>query len=101
MNPHDKHPLALVVEVLSPNDQWGAVTRRIYHFLSRGIAVVWLVDPKGQTVTVYRPNQIPQVFESEDELTGDPELAEFRCRISEFFYLPGEDEPPQEDNPEA
>jgi Uma2 family endonuclease len=90
LNPrYSDQPPTLAVEVLSPNDQWGNVTRRIFHFLSRGIPVVWLVDPEGQTVTVYRPNQIPQVFEGQDELTGGAELYDFRCRVSEFFYLAG------------
>jgi Uma2 family endonuclease len=81
--------------VLSPNDKWAKVTRRITEFLRRGIAVVWLVDPEGQSVTVYRLNQLPQVFEGADELAGEPELPEFRCRVADFFYLPGEETPPQ------
>src|SRR3954452_23402038 len=97
LNPrYSDQPPTLAVEVLSPNDKWGNVTRRIFHFLSRGIAVVWLVDPEGQSVTVYRPNQLPQVFEGGDELTGGPELAEFRCRVSDLFYLPGEAETPKQ-----
>src|SRR5439155_2699643 len=97
LNPgYSDRPPTLAVEVLSPNDKWGKVTRRITQFLSRGIAVVWLVDPEGQSVTVYRPNQLPQVFEGEDELTGGAELTEFRCRVSEFFYLPGEEETPKQ-----
>jgi Uma2 family endonuclease len=84
----------LAVEVLSPNDKWAKVTRRITEFLRRGIAVIWLVDPEGQSVTVYRLNQLPQVFEGADELTGEPELPEFRCRVADFFYLPGEEATP-------
>ena len=71
------------------------MTRRIAEFLGRGVAVVWLVDPEGQSVTVYRPNQFPQVFEGADELAGEPELPAFRCRVADFFYLPGEETPPQ------
>ncbi len=82
----------LAVEVLSPNDKWGKVTRRITDLLRRGIAVIWLVDPEGRSVTVYRPSQLPQVFEGTDELQGDPELPGFRCRVADFFYLPGEEE---------
>jgi hypothetical protein len=70
-----------------------SVTRRIAQFLGRGIAVVWLVDPEGRSVSVYRPSQLPQVFEGDDELTGDPELPDFRCRVADLFYLPGEEAP--------
>ncbi len=95
LNPRysDRLP-TLAVEVLSPHDKWGRVTRRIADFLRRGVAVIWLVDPEGRSVTVYRANQLPQVFEGEDELNGEPELPGFRCRVGEFFYLPGEEQPP-------
>ena len=85
-------PPVLAVEVLSPNDKWGKVMRRVTEFLSRGISVVWLVDPEGQSVTVYRASQLPQVFEGADELSGEPELPGFHCRVADFFYLPGEED---------
>jgi Uma2 family endonuclease len=86
----------LAVEVLSPNDKWAKVTRRIASFLARGILRVWLIDPEDRSVTVYRASQLPQVFEGDDELT-DPELLPgFHCRVAQFFYLPGEEVPPAE-----
>jgi Uma2 family endonuclease len=88
---YSDRPPTLAVEVLSPNDKWGKVTRRITGFLARGIAVVWLVDPEGRSVTVYRVNQLPQVFEGADDLTGGPEPPDFSCRVADFFYLPGEE----------
>ena len=95
LNPrYSEQPPALAVEVLSPSDQWGKVTRRITEFLGRGIAVVWLIDPEGQSVTIYRVNHLPQVFEGEDQLAGEPELPGFHCRVADFFYLPGEEEAP-------
>jgi Uma2 family endonuclease len=89
----DKPP-TLIVEVLSPNDRWGKVTRRLTEYLNRGTPLVWLVDPEDQTVTVYHSGQqIPQVFEGTDELTGNDVLPDFRCRVADFFYLPGEETP--------
>lgn len=95
LNPRysDRMP-TLAVAVLSPNDKWGKVTRRITDLLGRGIAVIWLVDPEGRSVTVYRSAQLPQVFEGEDEVKGNPELPGFSCRVADFFYLPGEEEGP-------
>jgi Uma2 family endonuclease len=95
LNPkYSEEPPILAVEVLSPNDSWAKVTRRITQFLKRGIAVVWLVDPEGRSVTVYRSSQLPQVYEGADELNGEPELPGFVCRIADLFYLPGEELPP-------
>jgi Uma2 family endonuclease len=83
-------PPTLAVEVLSPNDKWGKATRRIAQFFARGISVIWLVDPEERSISVYRLNQLPQVFEGDDELTGDPELPGFRCR--ERKLLPARDD---------
>jgi Uma2 family endonuclease len=100
LNPrYSDRPPTLAVEVLSPNDKWAKVTRRITGFLSRGIAVIWLVDPEGRSVTVYRGSQLPQVFEGDDELTGDPELPGFRCRVADLFFLPGEESAPSQAGP--
>jgi Uma2 family endonuclease len=58
------------------------------------VALVWLVDPEGRTVTVYRNGQLPQVLEGEDELACEEMLPGFRCRTADFFYLPGEENLP-------
>src|SRR5262249_10529984 len=95
LNPrYSEQPPTLAVEVLSPHDNWGQVTRRITQFLRRGVAVVWLVDPEGRSVTVDGGNQMPQVFEGDDELKGEPELPGFVCRVADLFYLPGEEGAP-------
>jgi Uma2 family endonuclease len=80
----------LAVEVLSPNDRIGKVTRRINEFLRAGTRLVWLLDPDARDVTVYRPGQNPQVFEANQELTGEDVLPDFRCPVAEFFFVAGE-----------
>jgi Uma2 family endonuclease len=80
----------LIVEVLSPNDKPGKVARRIVQFLNWDVALVWVVDPDDSTVTVYRPNRTPQVFDAGQELTGEDVLPDLRCRVADFFYMPGE-----------
>lgn len=95
LNPrYSDQPPTLAVEVLSPNDNWPRTTRRITELLRVGVPVVWLVDPEQRSVMVFRANQMPQVFEGTDVLTGDPELPGFTCRIADLFYLPGEESPP-------
>lgn len=80
----------LAVEVLSPNDRPGKVNSRAGTFLKWGVALVWVVDPEDQTVSVYRPDKAPEVLEAGQELIGDGVLPDFRCRVSDFFYMPGE-----------
>jgi Uma2 family endonuclease len=83
----------LVVEVVSPGDRWSKVTRRITQFLKRGVSLVWLVDPEDRTVTIFRADQLPQVVEENEEITGDPAFPDLRCRVADFFFMPGEQTP--------
>ena len=82
-------PPLLAVEVQSPNDRINRTIRRITQMLHGGVAVVWLVDPEGRDVSVYRPGQDPLLVVEGQELSGDPPLPDFRCRIADFFTLPG------------
>jgi Uma2 family endonuclease len=83
-------PPLLSVEVLSPNDTHGKVMRRVREQLCFGTQMVWVVDPEARNVTVHQPGKEPLVFEATEELTGGDVLPDFRCRVGEFFKLPGE-----------
>jgi Uma2 family endonuclease len=79
----------LAVEVLSPNDRIGKVTRRINEFLQAGIKLVWLVDPDARDVTVYRKDRNEHVVEEGQELTGEDVLPDLRIRAADFFVTAG------------
>jgi len=83
---------ALVVEVLSPNDRVGKVTRRIGEYLKAGIPLVWIVDPEARDVTVHRTGVPSEVLEGDQELTGYDLLPGLRCRLADLFFVPGEAE---------
>jgi Uma2 family endonuclease len=85
-----KTPPLLAVEVLSPNDRIGKVNRRIKEQLDFGTGLVWVVDPESRNVTVYRPGKGYSVLEESEEITGEDVLPDFRCRVAEFFALPGQ-----------
>jgi Uma2 family endonuclease len=80
----------LAVEVLSPDDRPGRMIRRVSQFLRKGVPLVWVVDPEGRDVTVHRPGHEPYVLDEQDEITGEDVLPDFRCRVADFFRLPGE-----------
>ncbi|HTK76383.1 MAG TPA: Uma2 family endonuclease [Gemmataceae bacterium] len=80
----------LAVEVLSPTDRTNKVNRRIAQFLRWGAKVVWLLDPEDRTLAVHRPQQLTIVLDESEELHGEPELPGFRCRVADFYSLPGE-----------
>ncbi len=83
-------PPLLSVEVLSPNDKMTEVLERIADQLTAGTQMVWLVDPMAHKVTVFRPNRPPRVLSETDEITGEEVLPDFRCKVADFFKLPGQ-----------
>jgi Uma2 family endonuclease len=75
----------LVVEVLSPSDRLKEVGRKIGEFLDCGVGLVWVVDPKSETVTVYRSLSSTESFAQSDTITAEPVLPGFSCAVSRFF----------------
>lgn len=83
-------PPRLAVEVLSPNDRADRVIKKITDYLRNEVEIVWLVDPEKRMVTVYQQNKNPFEVRENEEITAEEVLPGFRCRVSEFFFLPGE-----------
>lgn len=79
----------LAVEVMSPNDRLGRMIRRIESFLEKGVPMVWLLLPERRTLTIFRRNQETEDYGETDTLKAIPELPRFRCRVAEFFEVPG------------
>jgi Uma2 family endonuclease len=75
----------LAVEVLSPTDEHEDVVEKIETYLACGVKLVWIVDPDLQTVTVYRPDRMPELFNASQSLDAQPHLPGFRATVSSFF----------------
>ena len=75
----------LAVEVLSPGDSPRHILQKIGEFLECGVSLVWLVDPKTQTVTTFRSLSQTQQFTAQDTINAEPILPGFACLVSRFF----------------
>lgn len=80
-------PLApdLAVEVLSPTDRRNDALAKITMYLQAGVRLIWLVDPKTETVTVYQPDSAPRIVRGHETLDGGAVLPEFRLSLAEVF----------------
>lgn len=76
---------ALAVEVVSPSDTAEAVDSKARQWLAAGTSAVWIVYPKGRSVTVYRSLENIRVLTEADELQGGDVLPGFKVRVSELF----------------
>ncbi len=75
----------LVVEVVSPNDSYQDLRMKIEDWLSAGVQVAWVVDPKRQVVEVYAQDGTLRVLNCSQTLSGAPVLPEFQVRVAELF----------------
>ena len=80
-------PLApeLAVEVASPSNRQAEILEKVALYLAGGTRLVWVVRPKQQTVTVFRPDQPEQIVTRDGELDGGDVLPDFRLSLAELF----------------
>jgi Uma2 family endonuclease len=75
----------LAVEILSPNDTVEEIDSKVEAYLSAGVALVWIVNPRLRTVQVYRPGTEPVLFNLSQELSAEPHLPGFRVPVARVF----------------
>ncbi|HYV37805.1 MAG TPA: Uma2 family endonuclease [Gemmataceae bacterium] len=87
---YGEFPPLLAAEVLSPNDRADRIMEKIMDYLRNGVRLVWVIDPERRTVTVYTPDDGPRVFDETQTLTGNSVLSGLKCKVADFFQLPGD-----------
>jgi Uma2 family endonuclease len=75
----------LAVEVVSPDDRASEVLAKVQDWLTAGCALVWVADPRSQTLTAYQPGGQAQVYGLADRVPGAPVLPEFTLALAEIF----------------
>lgn len=75
----------LAVEIRSHYDTEGEMVDKVQDYLAAGTPVVWVISPAFRTVTVYRPDAEPVLFNRTQTLTADPHLPGFSCPVADLF----------------
>lgn len=75
----------LVVEVISPSDTYTKVAEKVDEWLNAGCAMVWVIDPRRETVEVYRSPEDITVLRSDDILDGGDVIEGFQCQVQDLF----------------
>jgi Uma2 family endonuclease len=77
--------LTLAVEILSPHDTQADIEEKIDAYLDVGVPLVWIVNTRRKTVTVYSPGAEPVLFNVQQELSGEPHLPGLRLPLRRLF----------------
>ncbi len=75
----------LAVEVISPSDTYTAVGEKVLDWLDAGTLMVVVIDPRRETVTVYRSRSDIVILTKEEELDGQDVVPGWKLRIADLF----------------
>lgn len=75
----------LAVEVVGKGQGWGKMTQKAGEYFDIGVDRVWIVDPKAQTVHIFRPDMEPARLTKADTLRDPKLLPGFSCKVAAFF----------------
>jgi len=77
----------LAVEVMSPGDSKRTVAEKTNEYFEGGARLVWVVNPKSKTVTVYRSPSDFTVLTERDMLDGGDVVPGFQINVAEIFAI--------------
>ena len=75
----------LAIEVISPGDTYAEVAEKVEEWLAAGCAMVWVINPRRETVEVYRSNEDFTVLRGTDTLEGGDVVEGFQCQVQDIF----------------
>jgi Uma2 family endonuclease len=79
-------PPDLAVEVYSPSNRRGALSKKVAEYLSVGTIMVWVSYPASRSVAIHSSDdQPPLVLHAGGVIENLPELPGFRCAVADFF----------------
>lgn len=81
--PYPTRPVEVVVEILSPDDQFSQMLAKCQFYAELGIKHIYLIDPAARQVWCWRPNQSPLLAESLMSISVSAIWSELDRRINQ------------------
>jgi Uma2 family endonuclease len=81
----------LAVEVISPSNTWMEIQSKVDDYLGADVRLVWILDPRSRTCTVYRPGEAALRLEASGALEGGDVLPGLRIELSDLFRVLADD----------
>jgi Uma2 family endonuclease len=75
----------IAIEVLSPSDSWQEIEVKANKYVENGTPLVWIVNPKTESVTVYQPGPTVKYLKKTEVIDAGDVLPGFSCAIADFF----------------
>ena len=78
-------PPDLAVEIISPHDVYEEVEDKVEEFLEAGTRIVWGINPRRKSITIFRGDNSITALRAADILSGEDVIPGFSLPISEIF----------------
>ena len=78
-------PPDLAIEVLSPNDRYTEVDKKVAEWLEFGVQLVLVIHPRRRTVAVHRPNRPTRILTEDDTLDGEDVVPGWSLPVRDLF----------------
>ena len=75
----------LAVEVISPANSVSEIQQKVLDYLDAQVPLIWVIDPKSRTVTVYESRSSMRLLIDTDTLDGGVILPGLRTPVSDLF----------------
>jgi len=76
-----------VIELCSETDSKEKLRKKMEEYLTNGIRLGWLIDPKTQEVEIYRQGQAVEILQCPKTLSGEGVLPGFVLELEPIFGL--------------
>ena len=74
-----------IIEILSSDQSANQVMRKIIFALNNGTKLGYFIDPDDESVTVFKPNQLPDIKEKQDILPTIDVLQDWHPIVEDIF----------------
>ena len=74
-----------IIEILSPDQSANRVIRKLVFALNNGTKLGYFIDPDDESITVFQPNQLPDVKEKQDVLPVLDVLQSWQLKAEDIF----------------
>jgi Uma2 family endonuclease len=75
----------IAIEVLSRSNTAAEMQRKRHEYFDAGVSLVWIIDHRARTVTVFTTPEDSRTFAENDILDGGTVLPEFTLLVKDLF----------------
>lgn len=76
----------IAIEIVSPNDTFTVINRKVTNYLRDGVRSIWVIDPQQKNAMIHNQEQT-QILQTNDNIIVPDILPEFELLLSGLFAV--------------